>query len=724
MSVPLSCHLLIGPPASGKTTLANELAPLLTPAGDPPAVVLSTDRIRADVFGDAAVQGPWLEIRERLLEQLRQEVAAGRPVILDATHARRPWRLAYTQALELPAPVEWIGWWLHTSESQCLAWNKTRQRQVPEPVIREMAAAISHKTFGPSRAEGFAVLVGIDPSRDEVDASFLQAQLDQLDTRIRNAANKEQGKTLHAYSRLLDLERLLYLMRLLSSFPELDAKDEATREQLEAIVSPLPEGSLAERAAIYLRSWNEIQGGFGECYASPEAIERDLHWLEANGFLCSKQASRAAIEPGPFHSRPVDPVHGGYPAHGDLPIFQRVFTLLRHILQEPFDAHTEGEPPAKKSSGPSTQKLPSHLIRQLAEIPGSYMPGEQDTLQQDVRHLLTPYGFRKQNDNARHGYAIGNAVLSGPQLLEVYGWLRETGERLADPSHLQLLEDLRRRLSWGGLLVEGDQKLPLRAVVNRSIVHPRAGSLAADTSGSRIDTAIVEHRRVQLSRDKHASSHPNSPDGVLTLWPLQVLFHNIAWYLAYEEWHPGKEHGLIRTERLDRLHWIRADGAFRRDEEIHHQALDRLGLLLQVCGGIYFGEDVEAQLDLASTTPARQKRQLTNTLRFSCQEWSFAFIREASKKFPTKQVRYSKPLIGHAGWKADKLHCLQPNPLGDTHPFPVEIDLPIWTIEQDRDLQAWLFRLGPGIRIEKPDSLRALHRTLAQEVVAIYEESM
>ena len=60
------------------------------------------------MFGDAAVQGPWSEIRERL-------------VIVDATHARRPWRLAFTQALELPAPVEWIGWWLKTPDAQCHA---------------------------------------------------------------------------------------------------------------------------------------------------------------------------------------------------------------------------------------------------------------------------------------------------------------------------------------------------------------------------------------------------------------------------------------------------------------------------------------------------------------------------------------------------------------------------------------------------------------------------
>jgi hypothetical protein len=54
--VRLRCHLLIGPPASGKTTLAGVLAELTG------AVVLSTDVVRHELFGDAAVQGPWRDI--------------------------------------------------------------------------------------------------------------------------------------------------------------------------------------------------------------------------------------------------------------------------------------------------------------------------------------------------------------------------------------------------------------------------------------------------------------------------------------------------------------------------------------------------------------------------------------------------------------------------------------------------------------------------------------
>ena len=470
---------------------------------------------------------------------------------------------------------------------------------------------------------------------------------------------------------------------------------------------------------MFLKSWKEIQNGFGECYADTDAIGRDLDWLEANGFLSGPEGSQAAIDPGPFAARPCNPVHGGYPALGDLHVFQRVFSLLRHILREPFDAPGVAAAPSA-ARGQSAQKLPSHLIQQLADTPGSYMPGEQDTLQQDLRHLLTPYGFRKKNDNARHGYALGTAVLSGPQLLELYGWLRDTSERLADPSHRQLLEDLRKRLLWGGLLQDDAPQAPLRLFANRSLVPPRPGSLAADTGGSRLDTAIVEHRRIQLSRNPRASAHANSPEGILSLWPLQVLFHNIAWYLAYEEASPGQEQGLIRTERLDRLHWLGEDGAYRRDEESHRRALQRLERLLRTCGGIYFGEGLEAQLDLTSPAPGRRSRQLGNTLRFSCQEWCFAFIREASERFPARQMRFSRPLSLQAGWKADRLHCLEPNPPGDSHPYPVEIDLPLWTLEEDRDLQGWLFRFGAGIRIEKPESLRERHRAFAREVMAMY----
>jgi predicted kinase len=103
--VPLRCYLLIGPPASGKTTLAKTLAPLLTAPGEPPALVLST----------------------------------------------------------------------------CLEWNRQRERQVPEAVIQEMAAALADPHFGPSRAEGFAALCAVVPTHHDDLEPLLAAELAALD---------------------------------------------------------------------------------------------------------------------------------------------------------------------------------------------------------------------------------------------------------------------------------------------------------------------------------------------------------------------------------------------------------------------------------------------------------------------------------------------------------------------------------------------------------------
>jgi predicted kinase len=699
-SRPLRCHLLIGPPASGKTTLAGVLSEVTG------AVVLSTDELRSELFGDPAVQGPWRDIEVLLHQRIRESVAAAVPVIVDATHARRPWRLAIIQALILPAPVEWIGWWLHTPLGTCLQWNQTRQRLVPEPVIREMAAALADPVFGPSRAEGFAAVVALVPTHQRELAPLLRGELARLDHRIRSAHNREKHFALHGYARLLDLERLLYLLRLLSTYPELSAADPATRGELESIVSPLPEGDLADRAAAYLRRLH------GECYGEAKAIRADLAWLEANGF-CQGEPVLAPIQPPPAPPRPQAEswpggVHGGVPALGDAAVFQRVFTLLRHLLQQPFDREA-GTP------------LPEHLIAQTEAIPGAYLPGEAATLRKDIEKLLTPYGFRHRNDNVRHGYAIGTALLSAHRLREIHGVVSQAAGRLADPTAQDLLNELEQRLRWAGIALESAP--PVRAFANRSIVSSalvRPDSLAAERQAEALETAIVERRRIELERYASVGSYAGSPSGSFRVWPLQLLFHNIGWYLVYEEDALGTGEGLIRSERIDRLALRRSERGNRRGDDAHALALKRLELLLHHSGGIYFGDNLEEQLPLASPNARLRARQLV-TLRFGCQGWCFAFIREGLQRYPVEHTRFSKPLPGDHWWHHPKApHVLEPGSPADTHPYPVELDLPPWTVASDIDLRNWLFGFGAGIRIESPPQLRQEHRQRLEAALAVY----
>ena len=707
-AAPLRCHLLIGPPASGKTTLARTLAPLLTAPGEPPALVLSTDAIRAEVFGDAAVQGPWIDIQQRLQQRLIEAVAAGIPVIIDATHARRPWRLALTQALLLPAPVEWIGWWLYTPLPTCLEWNRLRERQVPEAVVQEMAAALADPHFGPSRAEGFAAICAVVPTHHDDLEPLLAAELAALDRRIRSARARETHWQLHGYSRLLDLERLLFLIRLLTRYPELDAADPITREQLEGIVSPLPSGDLAERAAVLMGRLH------GECYGDAGAVRSDLAWLEANGFCFGGETLapiRLAEVPAAAHTGGIQGgVHGGHPPMGDGPVFQRVMTLLRHLLHNPFDRD-----PA------STLTLHEQLIAATASIPGGYLSGETATLRKDLEKLLTPYGFRAANDNVRHGYALGTAVLPAPRLREIQALVQQAAGRLADPSAQPLLAELEQRLAWAGL---DEPALPLRLYARHGVVDTalvRRESLAAPRGAEAIERAIAQRRRLLLKRFSSAGSHGGTTigdgSGEWRVWPLQLIFHHVGWYLCVEEDVIGQEHGLIRCERLDRLALQGAstrsgslrsgpNDGLRRSPERQHAALQRLERLLHHSGGIFFGNDIKAQLALASRSPGARKGVL-QTLRFSATPWAFAFLREGMGRYPREQVRFSKPLPSDSWWHHPEApHLLEPNAPTDSHPYPLELDLPSWTLAADIDLRTWLYGFGEGIRVESPSGLR------------------
>lgn len=724
--------------------------------------MLSTDAIRAEVFGDAAVQGPWIDIQQRLQQRLIEAVAAGVPVIVDATHARRPWRLALTQALLLPAPVEWIGWWLYTPLPTCLEWNRYRERQVPEAVIREMAAALADPHVGPSRAEGFAALCAVVPTHHKDLEPLLAAELAALDRRIRSARARETHWQLHGYSRLIDLERLLFLIRLLSRFPELDAADPLTREQLEAFVSPLPSGDLADRAAVFLSRLH------GECYGDAGAIRADLAWLEANGFClggdtlapirlaavslaegdaesvprhgwmpgsAASLVDDAAPHPSTFRSNRRDHprgaairggIHSGHPPMGDGPVFQRVMTLLRHLLHSPFD----------RDPG-SSLTLHEQLIAATAAIPGGYLPGETATLRKDLEKLLTPYGFRAANDNVRHGYALGTAVLPAPRLREIQALVQQAAGRLADPSAQPLLSELEQRLAWAGF---DEPAPPLRLYARHGVVDTalvRRESLAAPRGAEAIERAMAQRRRVLLKRFTSAGSHGGTTigdgSGEWRVWPLQLIFHHVGWYLCVEEDVIGQEHGLIRCERLDRLAFQSpsarggslgsgpSDG-LRRSPERQHAALQRLERLLHHSGGIYFGDDISAQLALVRSSP-RARSGVLQTLRFSATPWAFAFLREGMGRYPREQVRFSRPLPGDSWWRhPDAPHVLEPNAPTDSHPYPLELDLPSWTLAADIDLRTWLYGFGEGIRVESPTPLREELVRRCREMLAAHGE--
>ena len=382
--------------------------------------------------------------------------------------------------------------------------------------------------------------------------------------------------------------------------------------------------------------------------------------------------------------------------------------MMRHLLQQPFDRSSE-----------RGANLHQHLIAATEAIPGAYLSGETATLRKDLEKILTPYGFRNRNDNVRHGYCLGTAVLPAARLQELHNVLRQSAGRLADPSAQNLLVELDERLDWAGISANG--LAPVRRYARHAAVDTklvRRDSLAAPRRADAIEAAVVEHRRVLLQRYPGVGSFADSPEGELRVWPLQLIFHNVGWYLLFEDDQVGHEQGLIRSERLDRLASPPSHGGLRRSPEEHAAAISRLERLLHHSGGIYFGADLEQQLAIASPSAQRRSQALV-TLRFCCAPWAFAFIREGLQRYPIEHTRFSKPLPGDNWWHHPKApHVLESGAADASHPFPVELDLPPWTVAADVDLRSWLFAFGGGIRIESPDALRQelVHRS--QEAIA------
>ncbi len=171
MSLVIS-HFLIGPPSSGKSTFAHQLAKLI-----PTARIVSTDATRAFLFGDETIQGDWSLIEENVLSQMQEAFKLGQPVIYDATNAKPEWRTSLLSRVR-DDNVQWMAWHLQTPLALCKVWNRQRLRLVPETVIEEFFQALQE--FPPTQNEGFAIINSVDVTERGFDITQVEPLLNKV----------------------------------------------------------------------------------------------------------------------------------------------------------------------------------------------------------------------------------------------------------------------------------------------------------------------------------------------------------------------------------------------------------------------------------------------------------------------------------------------------------------------------------------------------------------
>lgn len=138
--------LMVGLPASGKSTLAVKLASLYN------AVIHSSDNIREELSGDINNQDINNKVFDLLHKRIKDDLKSGKNVIWDSTNISSKRRVVFLKELnQQKIKCNKTCMLMATPYEQCLNNNQQRERIIPEEVITRM-----YKNFEiPSKYEGF-----------------------------------------------------------------------------------------------------------------------------------------------------------------------------------------------------------------------------------------------------------------------------------------------------------------------------------------------------------------------------------------------------------------------------------------------------------------------------------------------------------------------------------------------------------------------------------------
>lgn len=318
--------------------------------------------------------------------------------------------------------------------------------------------------------------------------------------------------------------------------------------------------------------------------------------------------------------------------------FDRLLCLIATLAQNPGVGHLTGHSRLQEL----LIYLRSVATRQQIVLP----PCSPHTLHKDLQ-TLRHYGILS-DQMYRWGYYLGPSAMTEVEFNTALSALHSQATYQRDPQAQEVFNSITQR-RWGkgqssnNFVSQGQAHFyPVRAQINRSITPTDPTQVSRKGSATRtlysaldtLETAILKGEALQIRRisDPYQQGQGDpgsgSQKGSKSIWPLQLIHYDIAWYLAYEQC--DTQHLVMgRLDRFDDDCQVLSHPRRSRSQQL--QRLQQVHELLENGWGLFLGEPEEQRQELRGRLPLTEI-----TVRFYGS--TIAFIQEGGYRHPSQKI--------------------------------------------------------------------------------------
>ncbi len=383
--------------------------------------------------------------------------------------------------------------------------------------------------------------------------------------------------------------------------------------------------------------------------------------------------------------------------YSDLSAFERLMLLIATLIKYPGVGAFQSEETPTEGHRNGLQEVQTYLQKTARELNIELTNYSLPTINKDLQKLRA-YGILDRR-MYRWGYYLGTGAMSQNELQVAFEALASAAKYQGNPQTRRIYETLSQRLRGLDLELKGQLFYPIRQYLNRAINYTDPEEMMAKRENRNnlfhqldlVEEAISQGQAIEISRS--SAPYQRKQIGLMEVWPLQLIYYDIAWYLIYENC--SNNHLAVgRVNRFENHCQILTPTG--RGLAAQQQSLAKAHKLLENGWGLYLGQ------------PEEQQPELRGELKLETVQVKFfppviPFILEGERRHPKQKVS--------PGLK-DKL-------TGQPAYITYEISLPPRSLNE---FSLWVYRYSHNAQVISPPELVEKHRLAAEALIKRYSQ--